>query len=264
MKSDTNHNPAAITAGDTSPFDSLRRVDENGEFWSARDLMAPLGYDSWRRFDDAIERAKASCINANSDVTSNFAGAVKNSTGAGRPGDDYRLTRFAAYLVAMNGDPRKPEIAQAQQYFAVKTREAETVAAPEATTAPTVDLEAASRILAILQPFSNPDWVEAQARIILGRAIGAEPEIEPDRRPLTVDEYLEGRGLTRRNCDDIRATFGKRLAAQYRAAKGAEPFKGDRNIAGRITKVNVYSEQERPLFDAVWSQFYAGKLAVTR
>lgn len=110
-----------------SPFDHVKKTDvQGGEFWSARDLMPLLGYDSWRRFSDTIERAKASATVQGHDVTRLFAGAVKKSTG-GRSGEDYRLTRFAAYLVAMNGDPRKAEVAAAQSYFAVRTREAEVI-----------------------------------------------------------------------------------------------------------------------------------------
>lgn len=114
-----------------SPFEDLRRIDLEGrEFWSARDLMDPLGYDSWRRFDDAIERAKDSACNSGYDCDSMFMqvrgvidGSDKNL--GGRPSSDYRLTRMAAYLLAMNGDPRKSQIAAAQAYFAIKTREAE-------------------------------------------------------------------------------------------------------------------------------------------
>lgn len=114
----------AQNSGTTSPFDALRRTDGRGEFWSARDLMTPLGYDSWRRFDDTVQRAILACSNSGADATSNFADAVKVAA-SGPAGADYRLTRYASYLVAMNGDPRKPEIAAAQTYFAVRTREAE-------------------------------------------------------------------------------------------------------------------------------------------
>lgn len=108
----------------TSPFDAIRNVDSDGtEWWSARDLMTPLGYLRWERFADVIERAIASAQAADHPVEQAFSRGREK--GAGRPGIDYRLSRYAAYLVAMNGDPRKPEIAKAQTYFAVKTRQAE-------------------------------------------------------------------------------------------------------------------------------------------
>lgn len=108
-----------------TPFDAIRREDEDGEYWSARDLMPLLGYRQWRRFEDAIDRAKLACANSGHDVAGNFAGAGKVAGRRGPAQDDYRLTRYACYLVAMNGDPRKAEIAAAQTYFAVKTRQAE-------------------------------------------------------------------------------------------------------------------------------------------
>ncbi|WKN53811.1 phage antirepressor KilAC domain-containing protein [Rhodococcus opacus] len=114
-----------------SPFDELMLA---GERWSARALMAALGYEKWERFADAIDRAERSALNQGHDVAGLFVavtemvlpGSGKNS--GGRPRVDYHLSRFACYLVAMNGDPRKPEVAAAQAYFAVKTREAETTA----------------------------------------------------------------------------------------------------------------------------------------
>lgn len=115
-----------VSTGAASPFDAIRRTRPDGsEYWSARELMPLLGYDSWRRFADSIDRAKTTAANQGQDAHRLFAGAVKKSEG-GRPAEDVVLSRFAAYLVAMNGDPRKPEIAAAQAYFAVKTREAET------------------------------------------------------------------------------------------------------------------------------------------
>jgi len=110
-----------------SPFDAIRRIDEQGnEFWSARELMPVLGYQSkWQNFNNSIKKAYQSCQNSYSSVTEHFLlTSVKSD---GRPADDWRLSRLACYLVAMNGDPRKIEIAAAQSYFAIKTREAETV-----------------------------------------------------------------------------------------------------------------------------------------
>lgn len=113
----------------TAPFDAIRITTLEGrEYWSARELMPLLGYDSWRRFADAVQRAKIAAHNSGYDVTTLFAGAVKKSDG--RPAEDYHLARYACYLIAMNGDPRKLEVAAAQTYFAVKTREAEVATPP--------------------------------------------------------------------------------------------------------------------------------------
>ncbi|MDQ1314120.1 MAG: DNA protein [Pseudomonadota bacterium] len=110
-------------------FEGLRRINDHGaEYWSARDLQPLLGYSQWRRFDDAVKRAQASCAQSANDPAYHFAGAGK-MIGLGKGGrrevDDYQLSRFACYLIAQNGDPRKPEIAQAQKYFALQTRRQE-------------------------------------------------------------------------------------------------------------------------------------------
>lgn len=108
-----------------SPFDSIRHQDADGEFWYARELSQLLGYPRWADAEDMIDRAKAACQNSGNSLIENFSGTSRKTNG--RPKQDYRLSRFACYLVAQNGDPRKQEIAQAQVYFAVKTREAEVV-----------------------------------------------------------------------------------------------------------------------------------------
>lgn len=109
-----------------SPFDAIRQLDDDGDYWSARGLMPLLGYERWERFEGAISRAYAACKNSGHYGPDHFRGAAKNpSDMGGRPALDWRLTRYACYLVAMNGDPRKAEIAVAQTYFAAKTREAE-------------------------------------------------------------------------------------------------------------------------------------------
>jgi hypothetical protein len=107
-----------------SPFDRIRRLDENEEYWLARELMHLLGYSRWSDFVDVVHRGEAACENAQNSMAQNFSGLLLKTKG--RPKEDYRLSRYACYLVAMNGDPRKTEIAQAQTYFAIRTREAET------------------------------------------------------------------------------------------------------------------------------------------
>lgn len=110
-------------------FEGLKQVNAHGaEYWSARDLQPLLGYSQWRRFEQAIERAISSCKQSGNPPENHFADAGKMvdlGSGSVRNIDDYHLSRFACYLIAQNGDPRKPEIAQAQKYFAVQTRRQE-------------------------------------------------------------------------------------------------------------------------------------------
>jgi DNA-damage-inducible protein D len=109
----------------TAPFDAIRhRTPEGREFWSARELMPLLEYERWENFAVAIDRARMAAEAQGHTVPDLFRAVTKK--GDGRPQQDYELARFACYLVAMNGDPRKPAVAAAMGYFAIKTREAET------------------------------------------------------------------------------------------------------------------------------------------
>lgn len=114
-----------------SPFDSIRHLDEHGnEFWYGRELMPFLEYQSWKRFFETIERAKMACKNSGNVVTSHFDNIVQmqqigDSQAIRNVITDVKLTRYACYLTAMSGDPRKEAIAKAQTYFAIKTNQAE-------------------------------------------------------------------------------------------------------------------------------------------
>lgn len=111
----------------STPFHKIRKTRSDGtEFWSARELMPLLGYDKWERFAGAIDRARLSLEAQGMDPDAE-ASRLREAFGkTNQIGENFHLSRFACYLVAMNGDPRKPEVAAAQAYFAIRTREAET------------------------------------------------------------------------------------------------------------------------------------------
>lgn len=110
-------------------FEDIRHIDENGiEYWYARELMKILEYKQWRRFENVIDKAKQACENSDISTFEHFANVGKLSKRANNAEveiKDYKLTRYACYLIAQNGDSRKKVIALAQTYFAIQTRKQE-------------------------------------------------------------------------------------------------------------------------------------------
>ena len=118
-----------ITQSTIRFLDEIKRKDRRGfDYWHARDLQKLLGYIEWRSFKEAIERAKMACESSGVLCKYHFGEVTKMvslGSDARREIDDVVLTRYACYLIAMNGQPSKPEIAAAQTYFAIQTRKQE-------------------------------------------------------------------------------------------------------------------------------------------
>ena len=110
-------------------FESIKRVDTEGvEYWKARDLMPQLDYSDWRNFENVITKAKTACTTSGQNVDDHFVDVTELivlAKGAKREVSDYKLSRYACYLIAQSGDPEKKAIALAQTYFAIQTRKQE-------------------------------------------------------------------------------------------------------------------------------------------
>ncbi len=154
---------------DVSPFDAIRQVDADGEHWTARDLQKLMEYARYENFAEVIDKAKASLALVEGRESAEHHFAIRSSDG-GRWGnskiEDFRLTRFGAYLTAMAGDDTKKSVAAARIYFAVKTRQAEV--APPAVTPPALP---SRRELALMV-------VEAEDRAEAAELVAAQSRAE--------------------------------------------------------------------------------------
>ena len=110
-------------------FEGIKKIDENGvEYWEARELLPLLGYEKWQNAEEVIARAARACMNSGQAVDNHFtkfSKMVKIGSNTAREVVNYKLDRYACYLIAQNGDPKKLEIALAQTYFAIQTRRQE-------------------------------------------------------------------------------------------------------------------------------------------
>jgi len=120
---------ARLDASEYVPFEKIKQIDENGnEFWFARDLSSVLGYAKWENFSNVINRAMLACQNSGYSVSEHFPDirkTIQMPKNAEKKVVDYKLSRYACYLVVQNGDPRKEIIALGQTYFAIQTRRQE-------------------------------------------------------------------------------------------------------------------------------------------
>ncbi len=110
-------------------FDDIKHIDDEGnEYWLARELMPLLDYSKWQKFQNALELSKEACKNSNNNINDHFTGIgkmVSIGSNAKRKILDYKLSRYACYLIVQNGDSRKKAIALGQTYFAIQTRKQE-------------------------------------------------------------------------------------------------------------------------------------------
>lgn len=116
-------------SGPNKDFENIKKIDEHGiEYWMGRELMIVLDYSNWQNFEEVIKKAILSCINSGQNVENHFIDVSKMAivgSNAERSIKDWKLDRYACYLIAQNGDSRKQKIALAQTYFAVQTRNQE-------------------------------------------------------------------------------------------------------------------------------------------
>ncbi|WP_231611023.1 phage antirepressor KilAC domain-containing protein, partial [Rhodococcus sp. CX] len=228
--------------GAESPFDAIRQTRPDGsEFWSARDLAPVMGYSAWRNFMVPIERAMKAAENQGHDVSSHFAGSRKvvvRPQGGGSEQEDFELSRFAAYLVAMNGDPNKPEVAAAQAYFAIQTRVAETQ-----TPAPFALPQSMSEALRMAADEYDRAELEASKRRQL------EAKVEHDA-PMVAKAEAHSASTTSINRQDFARevqTWGKKIHGIWILQKHVMAFlahkgmtvRGDRSDAGQATATAI-------------------------
>ena len=200
-----------------SPFDQikLKRMD-GSEFWSARELMPLMGYSAWRNFLVPLNRARTSAANQGANVEIQFArshNVADRPQGGGNHPEDFELSRFACYLVAMNGDPNKPEVAAAQAYFAIRTHEAET--------RPTVDLTSLDGISAIL---------DAGKAALIRAQLAEERALQLEGPAAQASTMREADGL--RTISDLLNDLKVHVASNYPGVKVVQPDVF--NLAGRV------------------------------
>ena len=222
---------------DRPNFDSIRQETEQGiEYWSARDLSKLLGYDRWENFDVAVKRAKTACTQIGQNVQDHLRDATKMmplGKGGSRAGKDYWLSRFGAYLAAQNGDPRKPEIAAAQAYFASTTREHELYQLQEKRVELRQRLDAGNEALE----------QAAKSAGVLPRSFGLfhRAGYEGLYGGLGPDEIKKLKGITEKENLLDRMSYLELAANDFRVAYTADKLERD-NVLGQTAATEIHRE----------------------
>lgn len=291
-----NETPITDLVSQTSSMlDSLRHVDEQGEHWFARELMSPLGYAKWQRFDDAVDRA-ITALKVNGDDHINHITTVGKminvGNGATRAVTDYRLTRYGAFAVIQGADPRKPEIASAWAYFRVKTREAEVfdevletrgvivkpdwitrtqhLTSSDALDEKRRDIELITRVFDIVRDTLPEDERHEVASYVMKLSIGMtkaradiERKITTNDNIISITAYLTERGVSRPQRVRWVGMFGTRVHQLYREEYGREAPVGQKIMGGASRAGKLYVEKDRFILDRAFDEFIAaGKFAV--
>lgn len=236
---------AEIVPG-TSPFDSIMHTAslDGRQWWDARELMPLLGYDKWQNFMEAITRARLSAEAVGINQYDAFS-QVTQLTDAGNLGVqnrlNYHLTRHACYLIAMNGDPRKPEIAAAQTYFATKTREAETAGQVPRTYAEALraaadaaeQAEQAKALLEIAAPKveAYDTFLSAEGKYLV-RDVAKMLEVK-DMGPVKLMSFLRARGVLMTGGDKQNVPYQRHIDAGRFTVEGAVRRKHDGELITR-------------------------------
>lgn len=118
-------------------------------------------------------------------------------------------------------------------------------------------VKAQGEALQALSPFLSPKFLESKAKLLVARALGEAPEIDPQDIPLHIDDYLKDKGLTAKSIKSERSMFGRRISKAYKDHHGEPPTKATNEVNGSIRLINAYTNADQHLFDQVWDEHYA-------